>query len=122
MCHTSGQHEAVTAYAVVDGQPQATLGEGDTVGLARPEQLVGYRGEPSDPVFLFNQNGLHMDIQIDRDDSVGAYSAGVKDIVMESAVSTIQDCEDSAAAVDAEDKAVVYRNWCGLMKGICRFL
>ena len=115
----SGQHEAVTAYAVVDGQLQATLGEGDTVGLARPEQLVGYRGEPSDPAsILFNQNGLHMDIQIDRDDSVGAlHSAGVKDIVMESAVSTIQDCEDSVAAVDAEDKAVVYRNWCGLMKG-----
>ena len=115
----SGQHEAVTAYAVVDGQLQATLGEGDTVGLARPEQLVGYRGEPSDPAsILFNQNGLHMDIQIDRDDSVGAlHSAGVKDIVMESAVSTIQDCEDSVAAVDAEDKAVVYGNWCGLMKG-----
>ena len=115
----SGQHEAVTAYAVVDGQLQATLGEGDTVGLARPEQLVGYRGEPSDPAsILFNQNGLHMDIQIDRDDSVGAlHSAGVKDIMMESAVSTIQDCEDSVAAVDAEDKAVVYGNWCGLMKG-----
>ena len=115
----SGQHEAVTAYAVVDGQLQATLGEGGTAGLARPEQLVGYRGEPSDPAsILFNQNGLHMDIQIDRDDSVGAlHSAGVKDIVMESAVSTIQDCEDSVAAVDAEDKAAVYGNWCGLMKG-----
>ncbi|MAW27525.1 MAG: malate synthase G [Gammaproteobacteria bacterium] len=115
----SGQHEAVTSYAVVDGQLQATLGEGDNVGLARPEQLVGYRGEPSDPAsILFNQNGLHMDIQIDRHDSVGAlHSAGVKDIVMESAVSTIQDCEDSVAAVDAEDKAVVYGNWCGLMKG-----
>ena len=115
----SGQHEEVTVYAIVDGQLTATLAGGEITGLATPDQLVGYRGDTAEPSsILLKQNGLHMDVQVDRTDSVGAvHSAGVKDIVMESAVSTIQDCEDSVAAVDAEDKAVVYGNWCGLMKG-----
>ncbi|XOV87996.1 MAG: malate synthase G [Pseudomonadota bacterium] len=111
-------HEEVAAYRIEDGALVADL-DGGTTGLQDPAKLAGYLGEPGAPSgILLRHNGLHAEIQIDRTDNVGKdHKAGVKDILMEAAVSTIQDCEDSVAAVDAEDKAVVYRNWLGLMKG-----
>ena len=112
-------HEEVTQYAIVDRNLSCTVESGDAVGLADPGQLVGYLGEEDDlSGVLLAHNGLHIEIQIDRTDNIGKdHKAGVKDIYMESAITTIQDCEDSVAAVDAEDKTLVYRNWLGLMKG-----
>ncbi|MCT1433800.1 MULTISPECIES: malate synthase G [Dietzia] len=115
----SGSHVGSTGYAVVDGGLQVTVSDGSTARLAAPEKFVGYLGEPSSPssVLLCN-NGLHIEIQIDPDSPVGSTDgAGVKDVVLESAVSTIMDFEDSVAAVDAEDKTQGYSNWLGLMKG-----
>lgn len=111
-------HGAVSAYSVLGGALVAETQNGP-VGLVSPQQFVGYQGEAETPSsLLLKNNGLHIDIQIDCAHPVGATSsAGVKDVVLESAVSTIQDCEDSVAAVDGEDKMVVYRNWLGLMKG-----
>ncbi len=113
------KHGDVTAYTVEAGALKAETAAGDVVGLADPTQFVGYQGGTDAPSsVLLKNNGLHIDIQIDRDHPVGATSgAGVKDVVLESAISTIQDCEDSVAAVDGEDKTTVYRNWLGLMKG-----
>ena len=112
-------HQDVCQYRVVNGGLAAEVDNGSSVGLASPEQFVGYTGDAADPSgVLLKHNGLHMEIQIDREDAVGKdEKAGVKDVLVESAVTTIQDCEDSVAAVDAEDKAVVYGNWLGLMKG-----
>jgi malate synthase len=116
----NGRYADVTRYRIADGKLAVQLASGDETGLAHPDQLVGYSGSPDAPsVVLLRHNGLHIEIQIDRGDArVGKDDpAGVKDVVLESAVTTIQDCEDSVAAVDAADKTVVYRNWLGLMKG-----
>ncbi len=117
-----GSHGDVTRYSLLDQGGSKTLTaemkDGSTSGLQNPAQFVGYQGEPELTSILLVRNGLHLDIQIDPSHPVGKdHPAGVKDVVMESALSTIQDCEDSVAAVDAEDKALVYRNWLGLMKG-----
>ena len=111
-------HQDVTQYKIANGVLQADT-EGGAVGLIDPAQLIGYTGDPAEPSgVLLRHHGLHMEIQIDREDAVGGNEkAGVKDVLVESAVTTIQDCEDSVAAVDAEDKAVVYANWLGLMRG-----
>jgi len=116
---TEGSHGAVGSYSVIDGELKIVLETGTESGLQHPDQFAGYAGsaEQPDGILLLN-NGLHLEIQIDPTDSIGKdHPAGVKDILMESAVSTIQDCEDSVAAVDAEDKTQVYANWLGLMRG-----
>lgn len=114
-----GQYEDVTAFALVDGALQISLANGQSTALKDASQCAGFCGEPATPdSILLRNNGLHMEIVIDAKTLVGkASAAGVSDIIMESAISTIQDCEDSVAAVDAEDKTLVYRNWLGLMKG-----
>ena len=116
-------HKEVSLYAIGAGaegnQLRAVLADSGNTGLAAPSQFRGHVGEATAPaVLLLRNNGLHIEIQIDPAHPVGAaHAAGVKDIVLESAVTTIQDCEDSVAAIDAEDKCLVYRNWLGLMKG-----
>jgi malate synthase len=116
-------HSDVTQYLIgaADGgerQLRVVLNDGGNTGLVDPDQFIGYLGEDDPKSILLKHNGLHLEIQVDRDHNVGAvHPAGVKDVVVESAITTIQDCEDSVAAVDAEDKCVVYGNWLGLMKG-----
>ena len=114
-----GRHESVTQYSVSKGKLVCKLEDGSMIGLAKEEQFCGYKGSLEKPsAILLRHNGLHMEIQIDREDSIGRNEkAGVKDILVESALTTIQDCEDSVAAVDAADKVEVYRNWLGLMSG-----
>ena len=119
----SGHYSEVTQFAVEDvdgvGGLVATLRDGTEVGLADPDQFRGYcAGDGKLTAVLLANNGLHIEIRIDRDHPVGAaHPAGVKDVLLEAAVTTIQDCEDSVSAVDAEDKALVYGNWNGIMKG-----
>jgi malate synthase len=105
-----GRHGDAGAYAVVDGALEVRLTDGSAVPLKDPEQFVGFAGDPLRPTaVLLRHNGLHVEIAIDREDPVGrVHPAGVKDVVLEAALTTIQDCEDSVAAVDAADKAVVY--------------
>ena len=114
----NASHEQALAYRVISGQLLVEMNEGVTT-LANPDQLRGYLGEPDAPVsLLIVNNGLHIEIIIDRDSEIGSTDpAGINDIVLEAALTTIQDCEDSVAAVDAEDKVEVYRNWLGLMRG-----
>ncbi|MCA3758509.1 MAG: malate synthase G [Phenylobacterium sp.] len=112
-------HVDAAAYAIINGALSVTLASGAKVALADPSQLAGWRGEASAPsAILLKHNGLHLEIQVDRSHNVGKDDpAGVSDVLMESALTAIQDCEDSVAAVDAEDKTGVYRNWLGLMRG-----
>lgn len=114
-----GSHRDAKQYQVVDGKLQVTLTDGSSVGLANPEKFVGYKGDAANPEsILLKNNGLHIEIQVDPSSPIGqGDAAGVKDIVLEAAVTTIQDCEDSIAAVDAEDKVETYRNWLGLVNG-----
>ena len=115
----SGSHLDSTAYVIRDGQLLVSLKDGSQTGLRNPAQLVGFVGNPAEPQgVLLKNNGLHFEIQVDPTSNVGQTDpAGIKDILMESALTTIMDCEDSVAAVDAEDKVVVYGNWLGLMQG-----
>ncbi|WP_373745923.1 malate synthase G [Neisseria dentiae] len=114
-----GSHKDVAAYTVSEGRLKAKLNDGSESGLASPELFAGYNGSADAPSsLLFLHNGLHIDILIDKNSPIGSQDpAGVKDIVLEAALSTIMDCEDSVAAVDGEDKALVYTNWLGLMTG-----
>ncbi|AFT70234.1 Malate synthase G [Alloalcanivorax dieselolei B5] len=114
----SGSHKDSTGYAIRDGKLVVSLKEGES-GLADEGQLRGFLGDAERPSgVLLKHNNLHAEIQIDDQHPIGAEDpANVKDVLLESAITTIQDCEDSVAAVDAEDKVEVYRNWAGLMKG-----
>jgi malate synthase len=111
------QHADVTRYAIADGGLEIVTPAG-AVHLLDPGAFRGYAHRGAVTVLLFGHNGLHFEIVIDSSTEVGRRDpAGIADIVIESALTTIQDCEDSVAAVDAQDKVVVYRNWLGLMKG-----
>lgn len=115
----AGSHVDSTAYAIVDGALKVNLKNGSSTGLKEAAKLLGYTGDAAAPTgILFENNGMRFELQIDAASPIGQTdAAGVKDILMESALTTIMDCEDSVAAVDAEDKVVVYSNWLGLMQG-----
>ncbi|WP_367156934.1 malate synthase G [Acinetobacter sp. FL] len=115
----AGSHQDATRYEVEDNQLVITLKDDTKTTLAEPVQFVGYNGEKSNPTeIILKNNGLHVIIQIDTTSPIGQTdAAGIKDLVLEAAVTTIQDLEDSIAAVDAEEKVEGYRNWLGLMKG-----
>ena len=116
---SSGSYAEVTGFKINNNNLDITLSDQSTVDLEDKEQFVGYLGDPDNPSgILLKNNNLHIEIQVDKEDSVGKDDpAGIKDVMIESAVTTIQDLEDSVAAVDAEDKTLAYRNWLGLMKG-----
>ncbi len=116
-------HREVAQYSIsnvsVGNTLTATLTNGEEVTLMDSTQFIGYQGEASSPsCILLKHNNLHIEIQIDPNTPIGRVdAAGIKDVVVEAALTTIMDCEDSVAAVDGEDKALAYRNWLGLMKG-----
>jgi malate synthase len=114
-----GSHVGSTGYRVVDGALVVTLADGRESPLAKAAQFVGYRGDPAAPSsILLVHHGLHLDLVIDRGTPIGAAdSAGVCDLVLEAALSTILDLEDSVAVVDADDKVQAYGNWLGILKG-----
>ena len=116
---SQGTYQEVTSFQINDGSLEVILSDQSKVGIKDQSKFIGFRGESDNPSgILFKNNKLHIEIQVDREDSVGKDdAAGIKDILIESAVTTIQDLEDSIAAVDAEDKVSAYRNWLGLMKG-----
>ena len=116
---SQGTYQEVTSFQVNDGNLEVILSDQSKVGIKDQNKFIGFRGESDNPSgILFKNNKLHIEIQVDREDSVGKDdAAGIKDILIESAVTTIQDLEDSIAAVDAEDKVSAYMNWLGLMKG-----
>ncbi len=114
-----GSHADATAYRVVDGQLYVAFSATSGSALQQPEKFVAYAGDAATPSSVVLRNhGLHIEIQIDAQHPIGATDpAHVKDLCLEAAITTIQDCEDSVAAVDGEDKTEVYRNWLGLMRG-----
>ncbi len=115
----TGSHAQATTYSFREVALMVTLDSEEPTTLTDAAQLKGHSGSVEEPsAILLCHHGLHVEIQIDRSHAIGATDpAGVKDLCLESALTTIQDCEDSVAAVDAEDKVIVYRNWLGLMKG-----
>ena len=116
---SQGSYNDVSSFSLVDSSLSMGTVSGELTSLKDPAQFQGYQGSAENPSgILLKNNNLHAEIQIDPSHSVGATDkAGIKDVLLESAVTTIQDCEDSVAAVDGEDKVEVYRNWLGLMKG-----
>ncbi len=116
---SSGSYSHVTRFLISDGELEVALSDGDVTGLADAAQFAGYTGEPDAPasVLLVN-HGLHIEILIDRESPIGSTDpAGIADVILESAITTIMDFEDSVAAVDADDKVLGYRNWLGLNRG-----
>ncbi|MFG9409435.1 malate synthase G [Pseudomonas aeruginosa] len=115
----SGSHVDAISYSVKNGALVVALKNGSETGLKNAGQFLAFQGDAAKPqAVLLKHNGLHFEIQIDPSSPVGQTdAAGVKDVLMEAALTTIMDCEDSVAAVDADDKVVIYRNWLGLMKG-----
>lgn len=115
----AGSHAEATSYRIEDGKLIVSLKGGSNTGLRDDQQLIAFQGEAAAPTtILLKNNGMHFEIQIDANSPIGQTdAAGVKDILMEAAITTIMDCEDSIAAVDADDKTLVYSNWLGLMKG-----
>ncbi len=115
----AGSHADATAYTVVDGHLNVELSGSEPAGLEQSEQFAGFAGDPSAPSsVVLRVNGLHIEIVIDRQHDVGSTdAAGVADVIVESAITSIMDCEDSVATVDAEDKTLAYHNWLGLNRG-----
>jgi malate synthase len=116
---TEGSHADATFYSVQSGALTVMFESGRTATLREPERFAGFVGDPVGPnVVLLRHNGLHLEIRIDPDHAIGRDDpAHMSDLVLEAAVSTIMDCEDAVATVDAEDKVLAYRNWLGLMRG-----
>lgn len=114
-----GSHTQATHYLIADGKLQVSLEDDTQTSVATKEQFAGFQGTPSCPTaILMRHNGLHVEIQIDANHIVGkSDKAKIKDVVVEAALTTIMDCEDSVAAVDGEDKTLVYQNWAGLIRG-----
>ncbi len=114
-----GSHHDAIRYYLKDGLLAVVLKNGKETALKQPEWLVGYNGDPANPSsLLFKQNQLHFDLLFDKNDPICAGDpAGIRDIIMEAATTTILDCEDAVAAVDADDKVLVYRNLLGVLKG-----
>lgn len=115
----SGSHKDATAYTVSNSQLMITDAQQQSLALQNTAQFTGYRGDANSPsAILLCNNQLHIELQFDKNGIIGKDdAANIQDIILESAITTIQDCEDSVAAVDAEDKTLVYRNWLGLMRG-----
>ena len=116
---SNSSYQEIAAFQINEGNLEITLKDQSKVSLQDPDKFEGYSGDNENPSgILLKNNNLHIEIQIDREDSVGKDDlAGIKDVSVESAITTIQDCEDSVAAVDGEDKTTVYANWLGLMQG-----